>query len=80
MALPEHIEPMLARLGEPFDSPDYLYELKWDGVRAITYVDDRGVRLHGRRRRDLVTRLPRTGIPAEPAGRRGGGRRAGGFG
>lgn len=56
--LPEHIEPMLARIGEPFDSPLHLFEPKWDGVRAIAYVDERGVRMHGRRRRDLAARYP----------------------
>jgi len=56
--LPEHIEPMLLRIGEPFDAPDWLFEIKWDGVRAITYVEAGGHRMHGRRRRDLVTRYP----------------------
>lgn len=56
--LPEHIEPMLAKIGQPFDSADHLFELKWDGVRAVTYVDDDGVRMHGRRRRDLASRYP----------------------
>lgn len=58
MALPQHIEPMLARIGQPFDSAEHLFELKWDGVRAIAYVDQAGLRLHGRRRRDLAARYP----------------------
>ena len=58
LQLPEYIEPMLAKIGEPFDSPDHLFELKWDGVRAISYVDEQGLRMHGRRRRDLATRYP----------------------
>ncbi|MBK8098079.1 MAG: hypothetical protein IPK26_13290 [Planctomycetes bacterium] len=58
MSLPEHIAPMLCRIGEPFDGDAYWFELKWDGVRAISYVDERGLRLHGRRRRDLATRYP----------------------
>lgn len=56
--LPEHIEPMLARSGQAFDSPDHLFEVKWDGVRAITYVERGGHRMHGRRRRDLAGRYP----------------------
>lgn len=56
--LPEHVEPMLARLGAPFDDDDWLFELKWDGVRAIAYVEGAGLRLHGRRRRDLADRYP----------------------
>lgn len=69
MQLPQHIEPMLARIGEPFDSPDHLFELKWDGVRAISYVDEQGLRMHGRRRRDLATRYPELSFLCElPSG------------
>jgi bifunctional non-homologous end joining protein LigD len=56
--LPVHIEPMLARICEPFDSPRHLFEIKWDGVRAMTYVEAGGHRMHGRRRRDLAGRYP----------------------
>ncbi|MDD1775959.1 MAG: non-homologous end-joining DNA ligase [Candidatus Methanomethylicus sp.] len=32
-------KPMLAQPAEaPFSSPDWLYEIKWDGIRAISYV------------------------------------------
>jgi DNA ligase D-like protein (predicted ligase) len=31
--------PMLAKSADaPFSSPDWLYEIKWDGIRAISYV------------------------------------------
>lgn len=56
--LPEHVAPMLARIGEPFDAADHLFEIKWDGVRAITYVESATLRMHGRRRRDLASRYP----------------------
>ena len=56
--LPAHIEPMLARIGEPFDSDDWLFEIKWDGIRAITYIEDGELRVHGRKRRDLAARYP----------------------
>ena len=56
--LPDHIEPMLAKIGQPFDSAAHLFEVKWDGVRAMTYVDGGGHRMHGRRRRDLASRYP----------------------
>jgi len=32
--LPAYVEPMLTKMGQPFDSPDYLFEIKWDGIRA----------------------------------------------
>jgi len=69
LALPEHIEPMLAKSGEPFDSHEHLFELKWDGVRAVAYVESGELRMHGRRRRDLATRYPELSFLAElPSG------------
>lgn len=36
----KQIKPMLiGATGEAFDSPDYLYELKFDGERCIAYLD-----------------------------------------
>ncbi len=37
--LPIFVQPMLAKLGQPFDSPDYLFEIKWDGTRCLCFVD-----------------------------------------
>ena len=35
-AMPSHVEPMLATLGEhAFSDPNWLFEIKWDGVRAL---------------------------------------------
>lgn len=58
VGLPAHIEPMLLRIGAPFDSALHQFEIKWDGVRAVAYVEGGAWRLHGRRRRDLATRYP----------------------
>ncbi len=38
----------LARVPAPFDSPDWLFELKYDGFRALAYVNGR-VKLVSRR-------------------------------
>jgi bifunctional non-homologous end joining protein LigD len=57
-ALPQHVAPMLARIGAPFDSAAHLFEIKWDGVRAMTYVEGGAHRMHGRKRRDLAGRYP----------------------
>lgn len=67
--LPAHIEPMLARIGQPFDSAAHVFEVKWDGVRAMSYVEAGGWRMHGRRRRDLAARYPELAFLADlPAG------------
>ena len=48
---------MLAVLAEPFDAPDYLYELKWDGIRCLSFVDG-GVRLQSRNLKTLNDYYP----------------------
>src|ERR1022692_912306 len=39
--MPENVEPMLAQIGkgDPPRGDEWLYEIKWDGVRALCYVD-----------------------------------------
>ncbi|ADL04018.1 DNA ligase [Lacrimispora saccharolytica] len=33
------ISPMLiSEMMDPFDSPDYIYEIKWDGIRCVSYL------------------------------------------
>ena len=50
--------PMLAVPAEPFDSPDYCFELKWDGIRALAAVERGACRLWGRARADYMARYP----------------------
>jgi bifunctional non-homologous end joining protein LigD len=38
----------LARISQPFDHPDWLFELKYDGFRALAYVSRRGTKLVSR--------------------------------
>jgi bifunctional non-homologous end joining protein LigD len=39
----------LASLREPFDDPDWLFEPKWDGFRALAYVNGHQCELVSRR-------------------------------
>ena len=40
---------MLATLvEEPFDHPDWIFEVKWDGYRAVAEIRDDGVSLYSR--------------------------------
>jgi bifunctional non-homologous end joining protein LigD len=58
-AMPSAIQPMLASVVEkPFDDPDWLFEIKWDGYRAIAFIDNGGVRLVSRNQNDLTPRYP----------------------
>ena len=57
--MPARIRPMLGTLvDEPFDDPDWLFELKWDGYRALCYLDNGQVRLESRNGLDLAERYP----------------------
>jgi len=48
-AIPKNIKPMKATLVDaPFDDPDWLYEVKWDGYRAVAFIDTKGAELISR--------------------------------
>jgi bifunctional non-homologous end joining protein LigD len=47
--MPHAIRPMLATpVGAPFDHPEWLFEVKWDGYRAIAEIRDGAVLLYSR--------------------------------
>jgi bifunctional non-homologous end joining protein LigD len=55
MAKPQFIAPMLATLTDaPFDDPEWLFEVKWDGFRVEAVVDGRAVRLWTRGEQDAA--------------------------
>lgn len=59
MTMPWPVQPMMADTGElPEDADRWGLELKWDGVRVITYVSAEGVRASGRRTTELAGRYP----------------------
>jgi bifunctional non-homologous end joining protein LigD len=46
---PVNVKPMKATLiDEPFNDPDWLYEVKWDGYRAVSFLDKKEVTLISR--------------------------------
>lgn len=47
--IPRGMKPMLATLvDEPFDDPEWQYEVKWDGFRTMTFLEDGKVELLSR--------------------------------
>lgn len=59
MPLPDFVAPMLATLvDEPFDSDTHLFEIKWDGIRALTFVEAGDYRALTRNRQDLKPSYP----------------------
>ncbi len=56
--LSRYIKPMLATLSEtPFDDPEWLYEIKWDGYRAIAETGKGEPRLYSRNGLDFTERF-----------------------
>lgn len=49
---------LIAEMQEPFDSADYIYELKLDGERCLAYLDKNGITLQNKRKLLLNPRFP----------------------
>jgi bifunctional non-homologous end joining protein LigD len=57
--LPMVIQPMLASIAEhPFDNPEWLFEIKWDGYRVVSFIENGQVRMVSRNQNDLGPRYP----------------------
>ncbi len=57
--LPRDVKPMLAQpVDRPFDRTGWLFEIKWDGYRAIGEVEQGKVRLYSRRNLSFETKYP----------------------
>src|SRR5579859_7341967 len=68
-ALPRTLAPMRPRLAAAgFNSPDHLFELKWDGIRAFVSNDHAGLRIVDRNGGDLLPAVPELGSLRIPEG------------
>jgi len=53
--IPIALKPMLATLvNDPFDDPDWIYEVKWDGYRAVAYIDNGAVSIASRNNKSFA--------------------------
>ncbi len=66
----DRLRPMFPAKGdEPFDSTDWLFELKWDGVRALAFIDGDKVVLRGQNGSEITgAYLELQGLPAQLKG------------
>src|SRR2546430_3348632 len=66
-SFPDELRPMQAASAEaPFSSAEYLFEVKWDGLRCILFRDSNGdVRLKDRGLNDLTVELPEVAAAAK---------------
>ena len=52
--IPRNIKPMLATLvNGPFDDSEWVYEVKWDGYRALAYLYDHEVEIQSRNQKSF---------------------------
>ncbi|HTE86573.1 MAG TPA: non-homologous end-joining DNA ligase [Dehalococcoidia bacterium] len=72
LAYPQTLRPMLASLvAEPFDSARHLFEVKWDGMRVVAFIENGQTRLQSRNEHDVTVFFPELGtLPKQLAGRR----------
>ena len=56
--LPDALTPMMAGARDPFSHPDWLFEPKLDGIRAVVHVAGGEARLTSRRGTDLTATYP----------------------
>ncbi|MFY9661731.1 MAG: non-homologous end-joining DNA ligase [Terriglobales bacterium] len=60
--MPMVIHPMLATSTPmAFDNPDWLFEIKWDGYRAVAFIEEGHVRLVSRTQNDLTAQFVELG-------------------
>jgi bifunctional non-homologous end joining protein LigD len=58
-SMPEKNQPALATLTDkPFSGPDWLFEIKWDGIRTLAEIRDGKTRLWARSGRDITSEYP----------------------
>ncbi len=57
--MPGAVHPMLATaITKPFDDANWLFEIKWDGYRAVAFIEGGRLRLVSRNQNDLTVQFP----------------------
>lgn len=56
------MEPEL--VANPFDDPEFLFQVKWDGIRSLVYTTGPNSRLYNRRGREITRQYPEIAEPA----------------
>ena len=57
--MPGYFKPMMAKVTKnPFDKNGWIYEIKWDGYRVISFIEKNKVELMSRNLKNFNTRFP----------------------
>ncbi len=57
--MPSKITPMLAiSIEKPFNNPEWFFEIKWDGYRAVSFIENGKLQMMSRNHNELTARYP----------------------
>lgn len=58
-------KPMLADASKRVPVGDYYFELKWDGIRALIYLNEGELKIYSRNLNDITSQFPELAVPEE---------------
>jgi bifunctional non-homologous end joining protein LigD len=57
--MPRDVSVTLAKIADkPFSDPNWLFEIKWDGIRTVAYLENGAVSLFSRSKREVTAEFP----------------------
>ena len=59
------MKPMLADSAKKVPIGDYEYEVKWDGIRALIYLNEGELKIYSRNLNDITAQFPELDVPEE---------------
>ena len=63
--LEQVMKPMLADAAKRVPIGDYYYELKWDGIRALIYLNEGQLKIYSRNGNDITEQFPELNVPEQ---------------
>lgn len=57
------LKPMLADARKKVPKGDYIYEVKWDGIRALIYLNEGDLKIYSRNGNDITDQFPELNVP-----------------
>lgn len=49
---------LISEMKDAFDSPDYIYEIKFDGIRCVSYLDQNNTDIRNKRDKKMLPHVP----------------------
>jgi len=57
------LKPMLAEASRKVPEGDFIYEVKWDGIRALIYLNEGELKIFSRNQNDITQQFPELQVP-----------------